>query len=116
MSTRDSYLEKLKTQLTEWNTELEKLEAKVSRARAEGQIKVKEQLSVLPARRDEAMKKLSEIQETGEDAWEELKDGAEKAWSALKVGFEKARAKARKSPSHRDRRSTTKRGRRSKKK
>ena len=52
MSTRDAYVQKLKAQIDDWNSDITKLEAKVGQASADMRIKYEQSLDSLRAERD----------------------------------------------------------------
>jgi chromosome segregation ATPase len=89
---KEAYVAKLKTQLDEWNAELDQLEARVRGAAADVRLKYEEQLRSLRQQRDEARRKLEQIQSAAADAWEQLTQGVEDAWNALKEAVTKAKA------------------------
>jgi DNA repair ATPase RecN len=91
MSKRDAFVSKLKAQLDEWNADLDRLEAKMRGAEAGLKMKYEERIAALRRQRDEAKRRLSQIQEAAEDSWEHLKQGTEDAWAALKGAFARAR-------------------------
>lgn len=93
MSEKDLFVEKLKAQLDEWNSEIDKMRAKARGATADAKLKYEQQIAHLQGRRDELKTKLGEIQRSSKDAWKELKDGAEKAWAAFREGLEKAKSR-----------------------
>jgi uncharacterized coiled-coil DUF342 family protein len=93
MTKRDEYVEKMKTQLDEWNTKLASLETRASQVKDEAKVKYEEEMALIVSKRDEAKGKLSELQGAGEEAWEELKAGMDQAWSSLRDAFEKAKGK-----------------------
>ena len=93
MSNRDTYVQKFKAQLNQWNAEIDKLEAKVQKASANLKIGYREQIASLRDQRDQAKQKLLQIQDASEGAWEELKQGAEDVWGRTKEAFSKARSK-----------------------
>lgn len=95
MSAKDIYVEKRKTEIDNWNAELDSLEAEIAAAGAdaEAKIKHKEHVAVLRRKRDEARVKLAEIQAAADDKWESFKDGVEKIWIGVKGDFEKVKAK-----------------------
>jgi hypothetical protein len=85
MSTREVYIEKLKAKLDE-------LDANIRGASAEAKVKYENQIHDLQKKRDELQQSIKDIQEAGEDAWEELKQGANDAWDALKDSLSKAKS------------------------
>jgi hypothetical protein len=92
MSTkRDAYVGKLKAQLDEWNTDIDKLAAKAALAEAKARIEYQNQLDDLRAKRDDVRDKLLAVQQAGEGAWEDLKEGLENSWEILKMSFNKAK-------------------------
>ena len=93
MTKRDEYAEKLKTQIDEWNAELDRFEAKVNAAAAEARQRYQEELNSLRARRDEMLQELSHVQQATDDAWDEVWRGAEEAWQTMKEAFGRARSK-----------------------
>ena len=93
MADREAYVKKLKAQLDQWGAEISKLEAKAEKARADSKIQYEKQINELREQRREAQKKMTEIQEAQEDAWEDLREGADKAWKAMEDAFKKAWSK-----------------------
>lgn len=89
-SAKEAYLAKLQARLDIANAELDKLEARGREARAEGEIHARQQLDELRARRDAARRKITEIQNSTEEAWEHLRQGADEAWRSLENAGAKA--------------------------
>lgn len=87
---RDEYLEKMKTQLDEWNVKLNTLEEKASTTIKD---KYGDEIELITQKRDAAKLKLAEIQKASGGAWKELKFGMDEAWTSLKESFDKARDK-----------------------
>jgi chromosome segregation ATPase len=90
MTTRNEYVEQLKSNLDKWNTDLAKWEDKAKAARTDLRIDYEMQLETLRKHRDEAMTKLKELQATSGDAWKDLKAGADVAWAAMREAFDRA--------------------------
>ena len=80
MENRKDYIDKMAARLKEWDTEVEKLEAKAKIAKADVKASYNQQINELRLKKEDAQQKLKKIQDAGEDAWEELKEGAEKSW------------------------------------
>ena len=80
MENRKEYIDRMAARLKEWDTELQKLEAKAELAKADVKASYNQQIKELRLKKGEAQQKLKKIQDAGEDAWEELKEGAEKSW------------------------------------
>ncbi len=89
MNKKDEYVEKMKSQLEEWNVKLKDVEKKVEQTTE----KYADEIAYMRKKRDEAKKKISEIQGCSEEAWAEMKIGMDKAWDNLKDAFDKARKK-----------------------
>jgi hypothetical protein len=92
MKTRSEYIEQLKQNLDQWNTDLAAWEAKARLARTDVRIEYEMQLEALRKHRDDAATKLSELQASGEEAWQSLAEGADAAWAVMRGAFEKAAA------------------------
>jgi len=83
VATKEAYQKKLEAQLKEWDRQLDQLMAKAKKAGAEARTKVEDELANLKNQRAAVQKKLDELRNRGEDAWEELTDGVEKAWADI---------------------------------
>ena len=92
MSKRDEYVEKLKAQLDEWNTEVAKWEAKAKAAQADVRTGYEKQLEVIRRQRNQAMERMRQVQAASGDAWLDLVRGADEAWAKMREAFEKARS------------------------
>ena len=94
-SPKGKYIEKQEAEIDKWNDELQNLEAKVKAAKVDAKAKLEHDhhLSDLRQKCDDAKKKLSEIQSTENETWEDLKDGMESIWANVNDGFQKARSK-----------------------
>lgn len=90
MATRNEYVEQLKQNLDEWNTNIARWEEKARVARTDMRIEYEMQLEALRKQREEATAKLKELQASGGDAWKELSVGADAAWAAMREAFDKA--------------------------
>ena len=90
MENRKDYIDKMAARLKEWDTEVEKLEAKAETAKADLKASYNQQINELRLKKEEAKIKLEKIQDAGEDAWEELKEGAEKSWKIFEDSVKNA--------------------------
>ena len=93
MSTKDEYVRKMHSRLDLWNAEIDKLAAKADHAEAEVRTEYHKHIDELRAKRDAASKRLDEIRQTGEGAWEDLKAGAEMAWDAIGEAIDSAKSR-----------------------
>ncbi len=92
MMTREEYVQKLKTQLDQWNSEITKWEEKTKSAQTKMKADYDKQLESLRSRRDEAMTQLRQVQAASGEAWMDMMRGADEAWARLRDAFTKARS------------------------
>ena len=88
---RDEYIQKLKSQIDQWNAEAAKWEAKAKAAQAGMQVDYAKQLGQYRARRDEALAELRRVQSASADAWRDMMRGADSALKSVQEAFDKAR-------------------------
>lgn len=91
--TRDAYVSKLKTQIDQWNSKLDKLEAEGKRLRAEARAEYESRVNRLRSRRDELKKRLTELQEAGENRWQALRAAVDRAREEFRTALEEAETK-----------------------
>lgn len=95
MEDRKKYIDKMAVTLKEWDTKIQKLEAKIDAAGAEVKTEYRQQIKELRLKKEEAQQKLKKLQAASEGSWEELKkgidksskifgDSVKKAWDKLK--------------------------------
>ena len=84
MQTREEYIEKMQQQLDEWNRELDTLEGRVTTATRPAREKLRDQLDKIRHTHDTGKAKLEEIQEAGQEGWDELKGDVNDIWEALR--------------------------------
>lgn len=89
--TRKDYVELMKAKLDDWNAQVDELEAKARRAKAENRQEYLEQVTKLKAQRNRMQDKLDEIAKAKDDAWSHVKEGAEAVWEQLKKTAEETR-------------------------
>jgi hypothetical protein len=82
---RDEYVQKLKSQIDQWNVQAAKWEAQSAK-----------QLEQFRARRDAAMAELKRLQGASTDAWKDMMQGADAAMKSMQAAFEKARSEYQK--------------------
>jgi lipid II:glycine glycyltransferase (peptidoglycan interpeptide bridge formation enzyme) len=92
MMNREEYVQKLKTQLDQWNAEAEKWEAKANEAQAGMKAEYEKQLAAVNSRRDEALYQMKLLQGASLDAWQDMMRGTEEAWKNMQEAFNKARS------------------------
>lgn len=87
MSKRHEYLEKLKSQLEEWEYDIDRLEARLEDLQGEAKVKMDKTIADLKVKQKDMQGKMKLVEEAAEDAWHDVKDGFELAWDSLKLGF-----------------------------
>jgi hypothetical protein len=90
MNTRNEYVEQLKKNLDQWNTDIAKWEAKAKLAKTDMRIEYEMQLEALRKHREAAMEKIQELQASSGEAWKDLTAGADAAWASMREAFDKA--------------------------
>jgi hypothetical protein len=96
MDTREQYIEKLKTQLDQWNAELKKWEAKAHDAQADMRVEYEKQLEEFRRQRDKAAEEMRHVQTAAGNAWLDFMRSADDAWAKTREAFEKAQSHFRK--------------------
>jgi hypothetical protein len=95
MMDRELYQQKMRAQMDEWKAGVDKLRARASKASADTQLKMNEQIKVLDSKIAEGKAKLSELSRAGDDAWESIREGMESAWDSLRSAVSDAATKFR---------------------
>jgi len=90
MGLKEDYQEKLEAQLKEWSRKIDQLKNAAEKLAADAQVTYHRQIDALRGKQEAAQKKLQELKESGEGAWESLKAGIDRAWDELKQGVEGA--------------------------
>ncbi len=93
MSKRSAYIEKMGAQLRLWDAQINELSAKADKKKADVKIGYYDLVNQLNKKRDSAQKKLKELQNAGEDGWENLRNGVDSSWKDLKDSVDKAVSK-----------------------
>lgn len=84
MATRDEVIERLKQQLDEWNTDIDKLEARVAELSGPAREKLEPYLAKAVETRDAAVRKLAELKDSGEASWDKVQGEVEHVWKTLR--------------------------------
>jgi len=92
MTKREEYVDKMKSQLDQWNAEAARWEEKVKHAEADMKAEYERQLEAVRSRRDEAMYNLSQMQAASAEAWMDLTRGVEEAWKRVGEAMAQARS------------------------
>jgi predicted transcriptional regulator len=90
MSKKAEYEKKLQTQLEEFSAEIDRLKERADKAEAEAEPWHHKQVEVLQEKHRLAKKKLGELKESSDDAWEDLKVGIASAWDSVSIALKSA--------------------------
>lgn len=93
MQDKKSYLEMLADQLRVWDTEIDELKVKAHLAKADAKDELAKQIEELRIKKEAAQSKLQQLQEAGDEAWDDIKAGVEKSWTEMKGAFRSALSK-----------------------
>ncbi|HQU98454.1 MAG TPA: hypothetical protein PLV19_07665 [Nitrosomonas sp.] len=88
MSDRDEYIKKIQSKLDEWDSDIDELKDKLAAASADAKIAIDDKLKQLSKQRDEISDKLEELEDAGEDVWEDIRDNIESGWKRVTAEFE----------------------------
>jgi competence protein ComGC len=92
VNTRNEYANNLKSQIDEWNLQLDKMDADAKKLKGEAKVKVNKELATIRIQREELKKNLEKIQNSSDNGWDDLKKGAEEAKDKINQAFSKAKA------------------------
>jgi len=90
MSKKAEYEKKLQTQLEEFSAEIDRLKERADKAEAEAEPWHQKQIEVLQEKHRLAKKKLGELKESSDDAWEDLMVGIASAWDSVAIALKSA--------------------------
>ncbi|MCJ7765752.1 MAG: hypothetical protein MUP09_07410, partial [Thiovulaceae bacterium] len=90
MNKREAYKQKLEARLELEQSKLAELKAKAKSSAADVRFKYTKQVDELDQAAEAMKRKLKELDEASEEAWEGLKDGAESAWKTLSAAVKDA--------------------------
>jgi multidrug resistance efflux pump len=93
MEDKKSYLQNLADQLHHWEVEIDELKTRAGRAQAEAKAGHLNQIDDLCMKKEAAQSKVKQLQEAGDEAWDDMKAGVEKSWAELMGAFAEAFAK-----------------------
>jgi molecular chaperone GrpE (heat shock protein) len=92
MGINADYVARMKTQLKQWDAEVEALRARGELASAEARAACQERIAELRVSREGAQKALHEMRAAGEAAGKQVKDGMEATWKSMQKALKKASA------------------------
>ena len=91
MNNRDEYVEKMKAQLDQWNSQMATWDAAIREATAEAKIELEKQVGIMKSRADDLLYRMELLKGASADAWQEIARGADEARKTMQDAFEKAR-------------------------
>lgn len=84
MTNRNEFISKVKAQLDEWNSDINKLEAKIDDASDDTKEQLRQALAKARDTRHAVARKLDQLESSSEHAWDSAKSEVENAWEAFK--------------------------------
>lgn len=93
MDRKEAYQEKLSAQLDEWKAEIDKLDARAQKVEGEIKVEFLNKVDQLRAQQEIASHKLANLQQAGDEAWDDLKAGVDIAWKNLGTAVKSAAAR-----------------------
>ena len=93
MDNRDEYVEKLKAQLDQWNSQLAAWDAATRDATTDAKIELQKQMGIVKSRADDMVYRMELLKGASADAWQEIARGADEARKTMQEAFEKARVR-----------------------
>jgi hypothetical protein len=90
MINRDEYIQKLKSQIDQWNAEAAHWEDKARKAQSGMKTEYDRQIGNFRAKSEEAMAELRRLQSASTDAFSEMMRGADAAMRGMQEAFERA--------------------------
>jgi chromosome segregation ATPase len=96
MDKKRGYHEKIEALLKEWTTKIDFLKVKAEKAKVEAKIKYYGEIKDLRTKQKLAKRKLQDLRESEDDAWEELKAGVGNALDDLRDALKHAASRFKK--------------------
>ncbi|WP_234570861.1 hypothetical protein [Rhodohalobacter sp. 614A] len=93
MANREAYKQKVRAQLDEWKADVDKLRAQIKQKQADRKIDTSKYMDEIRKNQKRVRAKLEELEDAGEDAWDDIKSGLDKATDELKQSYAKAKSK-----------------------
>ena len=93
MNTKDEFMLKIHSRLDQCKNEIDALVAKVDQTEEQVQTEFRKQIEALHSKRDEAHKKLHEVEQASESAWGDMKLGIEMALGDISEAINLAKSR-----------------------
>ena len=95
ISEKEAYLKKLSARLKQKEIDIEKMQAKVDAAKGDLREAHLKEIKELRMKKNTVLDNMKQLQESGEEMWDEIKKGVDKSWSELRDAFSTVYAKLR---------------------
>ena len=93
MERKDEYRQKLESLLNEWKSMVDQMEELSKKTTAQAKLEMLEAIETLKLKMDDVQKRLDEMRQTGDEAWEGLKKRSETAVYEMKSALERTMSK-----------------------
>jgi len=93
MTSRDEYVESLKSQLDLWNTQMAAWESTARQATSGARSELEKQVGIMRSRLDDMVFRMELLKGASTDAWQEIANGADEARKTMHDAVEKARSR-----------------------
>jgi chromosome segregation ATPase len=90
---KEAYLEKFQGKLDEWKADIDKLKAKATQAKADLKIEINRRIGDMEGQQQEVEKKIQQLRQASEGAWQEIKVGVQQVWDKLEDAVKSAKSK-----------------------
>ncbi|MGW8193314.1 MAG: hypothetical protein ACWGOX_03540 [Desulforhopalus sp.] len=90
MKTKDEYISYLHKKLDDWNRDIDRLMDNVDRIDEKSRTELHQNIQALKNKRDNIEEKISELNQSGGEAWEDIKSGLELAREAMNSAVKSA--------------------------
>lgn len=94
MPSREEQIDRLAQKLKEWSAEMDKLEARAHKAKAEVRADIEAHITELKAQKELLSVEVDRLRTTGEAAWSDILDGVNAMAKAVEDAFNRARSRS----------------------
>ena len=93
---KERYRQRLDSKMREWTAQIERLRGRAKIAEADLKIKYNREIENLGKKKEVVERRLQELKDSGDEAWEALKTGTGEALFDLRNALKQARSRLRK--------------------
>jgi len=90
---KKKYLDKMDTQLYQWEANIEELKEKADRAKGDVKQEYHKQIDALNEKKEAARKKLQDLKAANEEVWTDLKKIVDKSWTDMRRSIKRVGSK-----------------------